>query len=1102
MENGSLSGSQKNDTNSNKSAGSSSGNPFLDSGSYTNNQNNGFNSNMSNSGDAEAWDGTFASVDENEPNIYTEVENAANDQPLADPGELSNEWADPNFASGEWDGIIAPEDENEPNIYTEETPTGVSNYGMATINNGIGAAIDYNRSATRLNKSTDMKDIPPPEKGTVVAAPVDGVDGIEHKIRLFVDKNRIRIKDFFVDFDSLRSGNVTQTRFARCLDKGLKGAGGIQLDPMEVDKLAQRYLVKDDPDKMVSYRHFVDSINRDFDPTVVRNPPCTQMRHDVPYLGTERSMTHVSKIKHSCKCADKDIYEVLAKIAFFYKYRSINIRCNYIDFDPAKSGRVTSAIFMHAFPGPPEVQHDDIIRLVTYYEDPVHKGYVNYLNFRDDLKQVQDDLYGEDSPATDYPKPEPVKKKRDPKREIRYAIERIRVMVHKNGIRTTSFFIDHDPLRSYLITRSQFCTRLKLCVGKEAQLTDREVQLIADYYKSRDGRINYKPFCDAMEHGFNVQYLDKMPRQHPGWPASGALSRPLGQLTPSEEKRYNVAMNYIVTEVRRRQLLLQPYFKDYDRAVGYTRIVTRLQFSRVLSSFNILPKPEYLELIFRKFAEPYSGDVNYPAFCEAVDHEFVHSTVDDAVPPPDLLYVPPPVERDFDISKVNMTEVLGRIRHLITTKRIRVNEYFRDWDLLRSGLVTRPIFARCLTQMGVDWLTPTEVFALQERYKSRQKSERVSWYAYRAEVQDKIEPRDLEVKPDKKVKPWSDFVMPEVGAVLHDNELAIPHQVQLDTAMGRMRERVLYRGVDLLPFFKNFDPHNNGHVSQFHWRQVLSQLDLVADEREFKIVSRRFSDAVGFDYMRFIDQLAPLPRLHPQYSDQNFDMLVLNDNRKPPELNPVTKDGIEAVIHKIKIVAKQKRMRPHEFFKDYDVLNRGILSKNNFRRALDLAYFGLKESERELLCEYYESPKWNDHVAYLHFCDEIESIYTLKHLDKRPTVTPRQFQVPADWHHNDVRHDQEALEVAMSRLARHVSTHGSQLFTFFEDYDVTHNGHVSKAQFERVLAELNLTRVLSEYESKLICKRFEVLLGERRDVNYVAFADAIYSMAGIELHRP
>lgn len=106
-----MSGSQKNDTNSNKSAGSSSGNPFLDSGSYTNNQNNGFNSNMSNSGDAEAWDGTFAPVDEDEPNIYTEVENAANDQPLADPGELSNEWADPNFASGEWDGIIAPEDE-------------------------------------------------------------------------------------------------------------------------------------------------------------------------------------------------------------------------------------------------------------------------------------------------------------------------------------------------------------------------------------------------------------------------------------------------------------------------------------------------------------------------------------------------------------------------------------------------------------------------------------------------------------------------------------------------------------------------------------------------------------------------------------------------------------------------------------------------------------------------------------------------------------------------------------------------------------------------------------------------------------------------------
>ena len=74
-------------------------------------------------------------------------------------------------------------------------------------------------------------------------------------------------------------------------------------------------------------------------------------------------------------------------------------------------------------------------------------------------------------------------------------------VVFKNGIRTTEFFCDHDKLRSGIITENQFICGLTLCLGQHLRLTREEIQKVAAHYKSTDGRICYKDFCDVMENG-------------------------------------------------------------------------------------------------------------------------------------------------------------------------------------------------------------------------------------------------------------------------------------------------------------------------------------------------------------------------------------------------------------------------------------------------------------------------------------------------------------------------------------------------------------------------------------------------------------------------
>lgn len=63
-------------------------------------------------------------------------------------------------------------------------------------------------------------------------------------------------------------------------------------------------------------------------------------------------------------------------------------------------------------------------------------------------------------------------------------------------------------------------------------------------------------------------------------------------------------------------------------------------------------------------------------------------------------------------------------------------------------------------------------------------------------------------------------------------------------------------------------------------------------------------------------------------------------------------------------------------------------------------------------------------MEYLRFSDEVESIFTLKNLEKEPLVTPVQFKPPAEVEQNVLSDDEERMLMAtMGRLAERVSSH-------------------------------------------------------------------------------
>lgn len=169
-------------------------------------------------------------------------------------------------------------------------------------------------------------------------------------------------------------------------------------------------------------------------------------------------------------------------------------------------------------------------------------------------------------------------------------------------------------------------------------------------------------------------------------------------------------LSEIRQQVVSNRILLKPCFMDYDRSKSCH--ISAAQFQRVLKSLTLMPPQETVyNLIIRKYCDKgNTKEVNYFDFCKDVDR------------PQDMFpqYIPkrPVPEPTFNSEKVQVStfhaesdpnldvisnrfqkqrietandpnDVENRLQAAIVMKRVRIEEFFRDFDKLRKGRVTK-----------------------------------------------------------------------------------------------------------------------------------------------------------------------------------------------------------------------------------------------------------------------------------------------------------------------------------------------------------------------------------------------------------------------------
>jgi len=168
------------------------------------------------------------------------------------------------------------------------------------------------------------------------------------------------------------------------------------------------------------------------------------------------------------------------------------------------------------------------------------------------------------------------------------------------------------------------------------------------------------------------------------------------------------------------------FFKDFDRRNNraFTGVVTPQQFMGVLKNqLNVSVPMRDLVLLCKYYMK---GDmINYTAFCRDIAPKRV--TKSKQAP----LLVRRKITRK--VKTKTLADVMRKLRTTALHACLHVVSIFKDFDTLRSGNVTAPVFRRCLATAHMP-VSSSELELLLARYRTKSKHSMVDYVTFSRDI--------------------------------------------------------------------------------------------------------------------------------------------------------------------------------------------------------------------------------------------------------------------------------------------------------------------------------------------------------------------------------
>jgi Ca2+-binding EF-hand superfamily protein len=428
--------------------------------------------------------------------------------------------------------------------------------------------------------------------------------------------------------------------------------------------------------------------------------------------------------------------------------------------------------------------------------------------------------------------------------------KRIQATVFSRRLRIKEMFRDYDPRRSWRCTKQQFIRALDKA---GIHITYGEACALADsYLDDKWGDVNYARFSDKIDECFGPKYLEGQPLAQVDPPGTGVVTA--YQTNNLGDEQQDEILAYVLHRIsllcRTRGIVFKNCFRYFDKVS--CGCVTELQFRRSFP-FEGFTEQEMDTLVTRYTDKTRStlNGVNYLTMHEDV--------MDRSVAPPDPPYPRSDLVIRPDGSAWTSSDYTPeeKVQAKVVERRIRIREWFTDYDPLRKGYCTTGQARSILGLLGInialsDWETLVAKYGREDGM--------FNYGQFCDFVDEAFSVKGLERTPTTRIS------MPDVAVTLpgrrNRQKLTPDDEYEIGRVEEDIRAKVSQRRIFLKPYFEDFDPARHGHVSKNQFGRALGSLGFELTEDEVNLLAMKYCDLgnkFDMNYWDFCNCCDPKP---------------------------------------------------------------------------------------------------------------------------------------------------------------------------------------------------------------------------------------------------
>lgn len=938
---------------------------------------------------------------------------------------------------------------------------------------------------------------------------------LKAKIRTLCKQRRIRLEEFMKTFDIHRVKKIKSEQFKRALD-----VSGLHLSAAEVQLLLAKYRFADDP-SFVDYRRFCDLVDKVFTVKGLEAKPTLQPgQSDLP--------VKTFALEPLTATEETLLATVKQKLLAAVMNKGIVLKDVFHDFDRSNAGKVTRPQFVRDILDIVVLSSDEMDVLLKAYGDRLDVHY-RALHF-----DICPGAAGAGNKAAPPRSPErrhlsaPASTLGLHSSALQELEAELSELVMRDRIRTKNFFTDFDQLRTGKCTEAQFRRCVKLCFPS---VGESDLALLVQKYgtvKTLDTtKVDYVRFCNYIEGKTSREVLQDNNFDDILATITAATnhstvdkcSRSLrGSLSDPDAEVHQGMMQRLSTYCSTRRILLKPTFQDFDK--GRREHITVDQFFRVMAMFKLTLNGESEKrALLQRYASSY-GDrfVNYVTFCYDLEHWGSNNmqngrpssrggVVSEIIAPSKLRA--DTFEETASETHVRSVPMLIRyIKQTIKRDRIRLEEYYRDFDKLRHGKITAAQFCAGLNAAGF-LLSREEMALLGDEYACTEVDSMgkhwVAWKTFVDDVESVFTVKGLERTPHQDLKTL-ETREGQFGGVVIDKELTADEEEHVKRILMTMKRSIDRQRLEIKPAFEDFDRSKQGFISATKFERVLSMFALLpaqATESRLVLIKFREQAAMGtsttlssicdVNYRAFLQALQILGAYTANPDSDDARKLVLPGSvvyrqelyqggvMSNEAVKRMARGGHAGATDLAKLLAElrrqvsSKRIRLKEFVVEGDKLRSGEITVAKFHTALNRSGCVLDASDIHTLSVHFRSARNPDKIDWRAFLEAMDLSHGVG-----GSTEPHE-----GWG--------DALKTVLERVRNDVNHRRLHMKPYFQDYDQNNVTRVTKFQFAAVLDMMQLA--LKPAEVQALTREFAHRDGRKvtNDVNYISFIQAVDS---------